>query len=180
MFFSTLQGNNQAAEGPFRTMRQPTILVLISGSFIFLLLGLLVTVGIPALDKPAPTAIAAQYNEVQLEGRAVYIREGCMYCHTQQVRAVEVDRGTVIARGDIGAESVPGDYVYQKPVLWGTNRQGPDLSHVSSHSYATKEWHVNHLKDPRGNWLAASLMPSFAHLSDRDLDALAEYLLTLR
>lgn len=75
---------------------------------------------------------------------------------------------------------MPGDYVYQKPVLWGTNRQGPDLSHVSSRPYATKEWHISHLKDPRGNWLAASLMPSFDHLSDDDLDALAEYLLTLR
>ena len=161
-------------------MRQPTILYLITGSLVFLVLGLLVTVGIPALEDPAATALAVQYNDIQLEGRNIYIREGCWYCHTQQVREVEADQGAVLTRGDIGPESVPGDYVYQKPVLWGTNRQGPDLSHVSSRPYATKEWHILHLRDPRGNWLAASLMPSFDHLSDEDLDALAEYLLTLR
>ena len=161
-------------------MRQPTILYLITGSFVFLVLGLLVTVGIPALKEPSPTALAVQYSDIQLEGWGVYIREGCWYCHTQQVREVEAEEGTVVARGDIGQESVPGDYVYQKPVLWGTNRQGPDLSHTSSRPYATKEWHIHHLKDPRGSWLAASLMPSYAHLSDHDLDALAEYLLTLK
>ena len=163
-------------------MRQPTILYLITGSFVFLVLGLLVTVGIPALEDPPPTALAVQYSDIQLEGRGVYIREGCWYCHTQQVRKVEAKEGTVLTRGDIGPESVPGDYVYQKPVMWGTNRQGPDLSHVSSRSYDAdmKEWHIRHLKDPRGSWLAASLMPSYAHLSDRDLDALAEYLLTLK
>ncbi len=161
-------------------MRQPTILYLITGSFIFLFLGLLVTVGIPALAEPAPTALAVQYNELQLKGRAVYIREGCWYCHTQQVRKVEAQQGTVLVRGDIGPESVPGDYVYQSPVLWGTNRQGPDLSHVSSRPYATKEWHISHLQDPRRNWLAASLMPSYAHLSGQDMNALAEYLLTLK
>ena len=139
-------------------MRQPTILYLITGSFVFLCLGLLVTVGIPALSEPAPTALAVQYNDVQLKGRAVNIREGCWYCHTQQVRAVEAGRGTVQVQGDIGPESVPGDYVYQSPALWGTNRQGPDLSHVSSRPYATKEWHIRHLQDPRRNWLAASLM----------------------
>ena len=161
-------------------MRQPTILYLITGSFVFLFLGLLVTVGIPALEEPPPTALAVQYSDIQLDGRAIYIREGCWYCHTQQVREVEAEEGTVVARGDIGPESVPGDYVYQKPVLWGTNRQGPDLSHLSSRPYATKEWHIRHLRDPRGSWLAASLMPSYAHLSDGDLDSLAEYLLTLK
>ena len=161
-------------------MRQPTILYLIAGSLLFLFAGLIVTVGIPALEEPAPTETALRYNSFQLEGRAIYIREGCGYCHTQQVREVEAEQGTVTVRGDIGRESVPGDYVYQKPVLWGTNRQGPDLSHVSSRPYADKEWHIRHLKDPRGSWLAASVMPSFAHLSDPDLDALAEYLLTLR
>ncbi len=162
-------------------MRQPTILYLIAGSFAFLFLGLLVTVWLPGeLENPQPTEIAVRYDDVQLRGRAIYIREGCTYCHTQQVREVEAEQGTILVRGDIGPESVPGDYVYQKPVLWGTNRQGPDLSHVSSRPYATKDWHILHLKDPRGNWLADSLMPSFAHLSDEDLNALAEYLLTLR
>ncbi len=161
-------------------MRQPTILYLIAGSFLFLGLGLAFTVWFPGyLDDPEPTGIAVRYNDVQLEGRSIYIREGCWYCHTQQVRSVEVEVGTILLQGDIGPESVPGDYVYQKPVLWGTNRQGPDLAHVSSRPYVTKAWHILHLRKP-AMVVPGSIMPSFSHLSEDDLDALGEYLLTLK
>ncbi len=159
-------------------MRQPTVIYLIGGSFIVLALGLLVTVGIPAIQAPPPSERAVRYNDVQLRGRSIYIREGCWYCHTQQVRAVEAEIGTVYQKGDIGPESQPGDYAYQKPVLWGTNRQGPDLT-FTSRRWPTKPWHILHLEDPR-TVVPGSLMPSFAHLSEGDLDALAEYLLTLR
>ncbi|HJO83596.1 MAG: cbb3-type cytochrome c oxidase subunit II [SAR202 cluster bacterium] len=161
-------------------MKQPSILYLIVGSFAFLIAGFVVTVWLPGfLKDPQPTEFAVRYNDVQLEGRDIYIREGCWYCHTQQVRSIEVEVGTVRLRGDIGPESVPGDYVYQKPVLWGTNRQGPDLSHVASRPYATKEWHIIHLEDPN-NVVPGSVMPSFEHLNDRDMDALSEYLMALK
>ncbi len=161
-------------------MRRPTILYLVVGSLLFLALGLAVTVWLPGyLEDPQPTVFAVEYNDVQLRGRDVYIREGCWYCHTQQVRSVETEVGTIRTKGDIGPESVPGDYVYQKPVLWGTNRQGPDLSHVSSRPYATKEWHMAHLQKPRA-LVPGSLMPSYEHLADSDLDSLGEYLLTLK
>ncbi|MBI2856235.1 MAG: cbb3-type cytochrome c oxidase subunit II, partial [Chloroflexi bacterium] len=97
-----------------------------------------------------------------------------------QVREVEAGVGTIVLRGDIGPESQPGDYAYQKPVLWGTNRQGPDLTFVARRLHAsTKEWQIEHLKDPRG-LVPGSLMPSFDHLPDEDMNALAEYLLALR
>ena len=161
-------------------MRQPTIWYLTVGSFLFLALGLVITVWLPGyVEDIQPTGIAVRYNDVQRDGQAVYIREGCWYCHTQQVRSVEVEVGTVRSRGDIGPESVPGDYVYQKPVMWGTNRQGPDLSHVSSRPYITKEWHILHLEKPR-TVVPGSLMPAFSHLSESDLDALGEYMLTLK
>lgn len=160
-------------------MPRPTIPYLIGGSLLFLFLGLAVTVGIPAIQEPPATALAVRYNEAQLRGRGLYIREGCWYCHTQQVRSVETEAGTVRQPGDIGPESVPGDYAYQKPVLWGTNRQGPDLSHVASRPYVTKAWHVLHLKEPR-TVVPGSIMPSFAHLSESELDDLAEYLMALR
>ena len=160
-------------------MRQPTIAYLIVGSLLVLAAGLLVTVGIPAIQAPEASENAVDYNEIQLKGRAIYIQEGCWYCHTQQVRSVEVNRGTVYQTGDIGPESVAGDYVYQKPVLWGTNRQGPDLSFVSRRPHANATWHLVHLKDPRAV-VKGSLMPSFAHLSGEDLNALVEYLLALR
>ena len=160
-------------------MRQPTIVYLIVGSLLALAAGLLVTVGIPAIQAPEASENAVRYSDAQQRGRDIYIQEGCWYCHTQQVRSVEVGIGTVLQTGDIGPESVPGDYVYQKPALWGTNRQGPDLSFVSRRPHANATWHLVHLKDPR-SVVKGSLMPSYAHLSDEKLNALVEYLLTLQ
>lgn len=153
---------------------------LITGSLVALILGIIVTILIPALGAPSPTALAHAYTDEELRGRAIYQREGCWYCHTQQVRAPEVGIGTVMLEGDIGPESLAGDYAFQQPVFWGTERQGPDLSHVASRPYgAVKEWHIAHLKDPR-LINPGSVMPSFAHLPDDDLEALAAYLLTLK
>ena len=160
-------------------MRQPSIAYLIVGSLLVMAAGLVVTVGIPAIQATAPSENAVRYNDVQLKGRNIYIQEGCWYCHTQQVRSVEADFGMVYNPRDIGPESVPGDYVYQKPVLWGTNRQGPDLSFVSRRPHANATWHLVHLKDPRAV-VKGSLMPSYAHLPEEDLNALVEYLLTLQ
>lgn len=160
-------------------MRQPTIFYLFAGSVLVLITGLFVTVGIPVLQAPAATALATQYTGQELRGRAIYVREGCVGCHTQQVRAVEAAQGTVYQTGDLGPESQPGDYAYQKPLLWGTNRVGPDLTHVASRPYATREWQIAHLKDPR-RLTPGTLMPSFSYLSEAELDDLASYLLTLR
>lgn len=163
-----------ASAGP----AQPSVTYLLAGSFLFLVLGIAVTIGVPALDRPTPTETARPYTELELRGRQVYLREGCGYCHTQQVRAPEANRGTVLVPGDIGPESLPGDYAYQQPVFWGTNRQGPDLSHVATRR-PSREWHIAHLKAPRAV-VFGSVMPSYAHLPEDELEALAAYLLTLR
>ncbi|MBI4498231.1 MAG: cbb3-type cytochrome c oxidase subunit II [Chloroflexi bacterium] len=161
-------------------MQRPNLSYLTVGSLLFLLLGLLVTAGIPALERIEPSERAVVYTPQQAQGRAIYLREGCWYCHSQQVRAPEVGIGTVLVRGDIGPESVPGDYAYQKPVSWGTSRQGPDLSHVASRPYAsTRQWQLEHLKDPQ-RMVPGSLMPSYAHLPAEELEALVAYLLTLK
>ncbi len=98
--------------------------------------------------------------------------------HTQQVRAPEANKGMVHQPGDIGPESIEGDYYYQSPVFWGTERQGPDLTHVASR-IDSAEWQKLHLKDPR-SLNPGTLMPSFAYLSDRELDDLVAYILTLK
>jgi len=153
---------------------------LITGSLVALLLGIIVTIIIPALGAPGPTELAHIYTEQEIRGRQIFRREGCWYCHTQQVRAPEVGIGTILTRGDIGPESLAGDYAFQKPVFWGTERQGPDLSHVASRPYASvKEWHILHLRDPQTT-SPGSLMPSFAHLPEAELEALAAYMLTLK
>ena len=163
-----------------RKVDQQSLPYLITGSLAALILGIIVTILIPALGSPGPTALAHVYTDEELQGRMIYQREGCWYCHTQQVRAPEADIGTIRVLGDIGPESLAGDYAFQQPVYWGTERQGPDLSHVASRPYgAVKEWHIIHLKEPQAT-SPGSLMPSFAHLPEAELEALALYLLTLK
>ncbi|MBI2855584.1 MAG: cbb3-type cytochrome c oxidase subunit II, partial [Chloroflexi bacterium] len=82
-------------------MRQPTIPYLIIGSLLVLAAGLLATVALPAIQAPSASELAVDYNDIELEGRSIYIREGCWYCHTQQVREVEAGVGTIVLRGDI-------------------------------------------------------------------------------
>jgi cytochrome c oxidase cbb3-type subunit 2 len=141
---------------------QQNIVYLTGGSLISLLLGIMVTIIIPAQDPAAlgPSPLARPYTEQELLGREIYKREGCHYCHTQQVRAPEANRGMVRQRGDIGPESVPGDYYYQSPVFWGTNRQGPDLAHVASRAGIgdNPAWHQLHFNNPRGI-VPGSVMP---------------------
>ena len=100
------------------------------------------------------------YTGRQLAGRQVYIANGCLYCHSQQVRdpafTTDVDRGW----GSRG--SVPADYVYDRPHLMGTMRTGPDLMNVGQR-LPSEDWHLIHLYDPRAinTW---SIMPGFPYL----------------
>lgn len=162
-------------------MKQNSLVYLIIGSLISLLLGVIVTIIIPAQEPIGPTELAQSYTELELQGRDIYKREGCHYCHSQQVREPEANRSMVRQPGDIGPESLPGDYYYQSPVFWGTQRQGPDLAHVASReSFGNnKPWHLLHFTNPRGV-TPGSIMPSYDYLNDVDLEALTAYMLTLK
>ncbi len=98
---------------------------------------------------------------LELEGRDIYIREGCHVCHTQMVRPLraEVER--------YGHYSVAGESVYEHPFLWGSKRTGPDLARVGGR-YPDK-WHRAHLYNPR-NVVPESNMPEFPWLFDNKLD----------
>jgi cbb3-type cytochrome c oxidase subunit II len=162
---------------------KPSLVYLTGGSIVSLLLGIIVTIILPAQDPAAlgPSPLAQPYTAQELLGREIYKREGCHYCHTQQVREPEAGQGMVHQRGDIGPESVPGDYYYQSPVFWGTNRQGPDLAHVASRAGVgdNAAWHRLHFSNPR-NVSSGSVMPSFDYLSEAETDALIAYMLTLK
>ncbi len=99
-------------------------------------------------------------NAVELEGRDIYIREGCHVCHTQMVRPLraEVER--------YGHYSVAGESVYEHPFLWGSKRTGPDLARVGKRY--TDEWHKAHLYNPR-SVVPQSNMPAFPWLYDNIL-----------
>lgn len=101
------------------------------------------------------------YTAVQLEGRDVYIREGCHVCHTQMVRPLraEVER--------YGHYSVAGESVYEHPFLWGSKRTGPDLARVGGRY--SDDWHKVHLFNPR-IVVPESIMPAYPHLYDNRLD----------
>ena len=98
---------------------------------------------------------------VQLEGRDIYIREGCNVCHSQMIRPLraEVER--------YGHYTVAGELVYNHPFLWGSKRTGPDLARVGG--LYSDDWHRAHLYDPRAV-VPESNMPAFPWLFDNILD----------
>lgn len=162
-------------------MKREPILFMTVMSIVFFLLGIGVTIIIPYIEAPGPSPLSQPYTDEEARGKMIYQREGCWYCHTQQVRAPEEGKGTVYEKGDIGPESMPGDSYYDRPTLWGTQRQGPDLAHIASrepHGNSVP-WHIAHLKTP-GAVSPGTFMPSFAHLPEEDLQALAAYLVTLK
>jgi cytochrome c oxidase cbb3-type subunit I/II len=101
------------------------------------------------------------YSALELEGRDIYIREGCNTCHSQMIRPfkTETDR--------YGSYSLAGEGIYDRPFLYGSRRTGPDLARIGGRY--PDSWHWLHFRDPR-SIEPRSNMPSFAFLSDRELD----------
>ena len=101
------------------------------------------------------------HTALQLEGRDIYIREGCHVCHSQMIRPFrwETER--------YGHYSVSGEHVYEHPFLWGSKRTGPDLARVGQRY--SDDWHRAHLFNPR-NVVPESNMPGFPWLFENILD----------
>lgn len=101
------------------------------------------------------------YTPLELEGRDLYIREGCNNCHSQMIRPFrsEVER--------YGEYSKAGEFVYDFPFLWGSKRTGPDVHRIGG-KY-NDNWHFNHMLDPRST-SPGSIMPQYPWLISDDLD----------
>ncbi|PSU34683.1 cytochrome-c oxidase, cbb3-type subunit II [Photobacterium lutimaris] len=101
------------------------------------------------------------YTALEMEGRDVYIREGCNVCHSQMIRPFrsETER--------YGHYSVAGESVWEHPFLWGSKRTGPDLARVGGRY--SDDWHRVHLRDPRAV-VPESNMPGFPWLEENELD----------
>jgi len=129
-----------------------TVAVLIGG-IIQIVPTIMVKSNIPTIAAVKP------YTPLELEGRDLYIREGCVGCHSQMIRPFrsEVER--------YGEYSKSGEYVYDHPFLWGSKRTGPDLMRVGG-KYSDN-WHFNHMWDPRST-SAGSIMPSYKWLFDNE------------
>jgi len=130
------------------------VAVLIGG-IIELIPTFLVSSNVPTIASVKP------YTPLELEGRDIYIREGCNACHTQMIRPF---RSETERYGDY---SKAGEFVYDHPFLWGSKRTGPDL-HREGGKYSDS-WHYNHMLDPR-TMSPGSVMPPYPWLLDDDLN----------
>lgn len=101
------------------------------------------------------------YTPLELEGRNIYVREGCYVCHSQQIRTLrdEVER--------YGHYSLAAESIYDHPFQWGSERTGPDLARVGG-KYSD-EWHRAHMADPR-SVVPESIMPPYQFLFSTALD----------
>ena len=99
-------------------------------------------------------------DAVALEGRDIYIREGCNVCHTQMIRPFRAETERY------GHYSVAGELVYNHPFLWGSKRTGPDLARVGARY--SDDWHMAHLYNPR-DVVPESNMPAFPWLFENIL-----------
>ncbi len=131
-----------------------TIAILIGGAA-QIIPSLLVDDYVPVISSVKP------YTPLELEGRDIYIREGCVGCHSQMVRPFrsEVER--------YGEYSKAGEYRYDFPFLWGSKRTGPDLHRIGQ-KYSDN-WHLNHMYDPQST-SAGSIMPSYQWIVKDELD----------
>jgi cytochrome c oxidase cbb3-type subunit 2 len=136
-----------------------------------LLIGILIAVAIGGLIEITPlfylesTIEKVQgmrpYTPLELDGRDIYVREGCYLCHSQMIRPLrdEVER--------YGHYSLAAESMYDHPFQWGSKRTGPDLARVGG-KYSDF-WHVQHLTDPR-SVVPESVMPPYAFLARKELD----------
>jgi cytochrome c oxidase cbb3-type subunit I/II len=131
------------------------LLVVLIGGIVELIPTFLIKENIPTIASVKP------YTPLELAGRDLYIREGCVSCHTQWVRPFrsEVDR--------YGDFSKSGEFVYDHPFLWGSKRTGPDLMREGGkYSHA---WHYNHMYAPT-TMSPGSVMPAYPWLHENTLD----------
>ncbi|MDX1684711.1 MAG: cytochrome-c oxidase, cbb3-type subunit I [Saprospiraceae bacterium] len=114
------------------------------------------------LDSQVPKIATVQpYTPLELQGRDIYIREGCVGCHSQMIRPFRFETERY------GEFSKSGEFVYDRPFLWGSKRTGPDLHRVGG-KYPDS-WHYNHMYDPE-SMSPGSIMPPYPWLITDDLD----------
>jgi cytochrome c oxidase cbb3-type subunit 2 len=102
------------------------------------------------------------YTALQLSGRDIYIRESCVSCHSQMIRPFRTETERY------GHYSVAGEFIYDRPFLWGSKRTGPDLARVGGRY--SDEWHRIHLVNPR-DVVPESIMPGYPWLQSTPLDS---------
>ncbi len=179
LFKTAKQGSflaNEAAEAPARERRpapQPgeywhrwiegrPMQMLLWSTILIAIGGIVQIVPMVFIESQVPKISTVKpYTPLELTGRDIYIGEGCVGCHSQMIRPFrsETER--------YGEYSKSGEYIYDRPFLWGSKRTGPDL--MREGGKYPDSWHYNHMMDPT-TMSPGSIMPAYPHLLDQELD----------
>lgn len=153
------QGSDRKAH---RFLERKPIIFMVLSLVVILIGGMIEMMPTFTIKSNIPTIASVKpYTALELQGRDVYIREGCVNCHSQMIRPFrsETER--------YGEYSKAGEFVYDHPFLWGSKRTGPDLQRVGG-KYSNA-WHYNHLLDPQ-TMSPGSIMPPYEWLTTQKLD----------
>jgi cytochrome c oxidase cbb3-type subunit I/II len=147
---------HRAVEGKPAQFAILTVLTVVVGGAVEFIPTALVKSNVPTIASVKP------YTPLELEGRDLYIREGCMNCHSQMIRPMRAETERY------GEYSKPGEFVYDHPFLWGSKRTGPDLAREGGRY--PDSWHYLHLNQPVST-SPGSIMPAYSWLATHTLDS---------
>ncbi len=146
-------------EGKPMTMLVLSLVVILIGGLVEIIPTMIVKSNVPTIASVQP------YTPLELEGRDIYIREGCNNCHSQMVRPLRFETARY------GEYSKAGEFVYDHPFLWGSKRTGPDLHREGAGNPQTRpdSWHYRHMIAP-DEISPGSIMPTYEWLAEDELD----------
>jgi len=142
---------------PVQLMVVSLVVILIGGA-IEMIPTFLIKSNVPTISSVKP------YTPLELQGRDIYVREGCYTCHSQMIRPFrsETER--------YGEYSKAGEFVYDHPFQWGSKRTGPDLARAGTGNLKKSDgWHFRHFREP-SSMSEGSIMPAYAFMLEQDLD----------
>ncbi|MDX2247580.1 MAG: cytochrome-c oxidase, cbb3-type subunit I [Bacteroidia bacterium] len=159
-----LEKNYEEKKGEYwhRWIERRPMQMLVASLVLILIGGIVEMIPTFMIKSNIPTIASVQpYTPLELQGRDLYIKEGCYTCHSQMVRPFrsETER--------YGEYSKSGEFVYDHPFQWGSKRTGPDLHRIGG-KYSDG-WHYQHMLDPR-SMSPGSLMPAYPWMFDREID----------
>ena len=147
---------------------------VLAGAALIVITTVFMTLGLSTLTfQPEPSNIARPLTAQEERGRQVYMGNGCVYCHSQYVRPQDWNAA---GGSKAGRVAQAGDYVFQKTMLLGTERTGPDLSQEGG--VHPNDWHRAHFRNPRYT-SPNSIMPQISYLEERELEDLISYVQSL-
>jgi cytochrome c oxidase cbb3-type subunit I/II len=162
-----ISSKRASGESRHRWLERKPVQFLIVSLIAILIGGLVEIIPMYLIKTNIPTIASVKpYTPLELEGRDIYVREGCYTCHSQLIRPFrsETER--------YGEYSKAGEFVYDHPFQWGSKRNGPDLAREGVKTgklYKPDSWHYNHMIDPR-KLNEQSIMPTYPWLAKNDLN----------